>query len=87
MLSVGMTKDEIMNKFGTFSCNWLINPWKIEPLYSKGSSKYEVVYYVIKKKLPFQSVKAKNLTPLVFKDGKLIGWGNIYLRDIRYKIQ
>jgi len=87
-LEVGMTKTKVMKKMGEFTCRWLVNPWKVEPLVAKGRSKYRVVYYIIRKKRPFNPVKAlRDLTPLVFKDGKLIGWGNDFLRDIRKKIR
>ncbi len=43
-LEVGMTKTKVMKKMGEFTCRWLVNPWKVEPLVAKGRSKYSVVY-------------------------------------------
>ncbi len=62
-------------------CNEQINnPYRSEIL--KGKDKvFEVLYYYTDMKKGYGGITDDDLTPLVFDDGKLIGWGWSFLQD------
>jgi outer membrane protein assembly factor BamE (lipoprotein component of BamABCDE complex) len=79
-LSIGMTKDEVLALMGTNTSKThdgiVNNPWTSESFTDKGGVQTEVWYYVTRKNQPFTPVRRSLTTPVVFKDGKVIGWGN-----------
>jgi len=96
-LSVGMTKEQataIMGhksgggRFGEPTVN---SPYKSEILQGKEKT-FEVLYYYTDIKSVVYTanpatITDDELTPLVFDNGKLIGWGTSFLEDIKkYKI-
>lgn len=66
------------------------NPYKSEILYSKDKT-FEVLYYYVEKKQETKvdswgwsqpvSINDDELTPLVFDNGILVGWGRNFLQD------
>jgi len=91
-LSAGMTKDQAMAAMGTDTvrarcCFWTVkinNPYKTEILEGQGL-KFEVLYYYANVQDWDCGVDESDLTPLVFQDGKLIGWGESFLRETTIK--
>ena len=96
-LSVGMTKEQataIMGhksgggRFGEPTVN---SPYKSEILPGKDKT-FEVLYYYTDVESTVYTanpatVTDDELTPLIFDNGKLIGWGTDFLEDIKkYKI-
>ena len=85
-LSIGMTKQQLTELMGTFqsktSNSVVPNPYVIEPILISGKT-YEVLWYLTKKYPPFTPVKKSQATPVVLKDGKVIGWGDSYLGSIK----
>ena len=94
-LSLGMTKDQALNTMGKESfknANWteisenrkitrgmtITNPYRSEILQGKDKT-LEVIYYVTDDKNNDGAIQDDELTPLVFDEGKLIGWGNSFL--------
>lgn len=75
-LSVGMTKSQVMEIMGTFSArtrdSMVPNPYRIEP-FSVGNTQYEVLYYLTKRYPPFTPIKESQTTPVVLKNGRVIG--------------
>lgn len=59
----------------------LNNPYRTEILQTTGRS-LEVVYYVTGLKDSGCTVNDDGLTPLVFENSKLIGWGNEFLTEV-----
>lgn len=57
------------------------NPYKNETLRGKDDKSFEVIYYVTDDKNQDGAVSDDELTPLVFDNGKLIGWGWSFLQD------
>jgi hypothetical protein len=96
-LSVGMTKEQALaimgNKSGggTFGEPTVNSPYKSEILQGKDKT-FEVLYYYTDIKSAIYianpaTITDDELTPLVFDNGKLIGWGADFLEDIKkYKI-
>jgi hypothetical protein len=92
-LSVGMTKEQVLatmghkkggGRFGEPTVN---SPYKSEILPS-GDKTFEVLYYYTDAKSAIYianpaTVTDDELTPLVFDNGKLIGWGTEFLEDIK----
>ena len=96
-LSVGMTKEQALaimghksggGRFGEPTVN---SPYKSEILQGKDKT-FEVLYYYTDIKSAIYTanpatITDDELTPLVFDNGKLIGWGADFLEDIKkYKI-
>jgi len=54
------------------------NPYRSEILQGKEKT-FEIVYYVTDVKRDDGAITDDELTPLVFDDGKLIGWGSGFL--------
>lgn len=61
------------------------NPYRSEILQGK-EKKFEIVYYVTDVKRDDGTITDDELTPLVFDDGKLIGWGFGFLESKHTKI-
>jgi len=95
-LSIGMTKGEVLGIMpkgkGTvipFAGPYtgligrgitINNPYRSEILQGKDKT-FEVIYYVTDIKTKESVVTDDDLTPLVFDNGKLIGWGWNFLND------
>lgn len=99
-LSMGMTKNEVLNTMGTETKtakvalyqygNWaetpvesmkINNPYRNEILRGKDDKTFEVLYYVTDVRKSDTNTSEDELTPLVFDNGKLIGWGWSFLND------
>jgi hypothetical protein len=82
-LTVGLRKDVAMEMMGTEASKgvfmWIDNPYRSETLTGKDGKSYEVLYYYTELKQRDDRITDDELTPLVFHDGKLIGWGYPFL--------
>lgn len=58
----------------------ITNPYRSEILQGKDRT-FEVIYYVTDVKKDDNAITDDELTPLVFDNGKLIGWGQSFLQD------
>lgn len=85
-LSIGMTKQQVMETMGTFqskTANSVVpNPYISEPILVSGKT-YEVLWYLTKKYPPFTPIKKSQATPVVIKDGKVMGWGDSFLASVK----
>jgi len=91
-LSIGMTKDEVLKVMGTSSRTGnffeghavIENPYKSETVQG-GNETFEVFYYLTD---PYEDrggwfktdMTYDELTPLLFRNGLLAGWGDDFLR-------
>jgi len=82
-LSTGMRKDVAKEIMGTDPAKglfmWIDNPYRTETLTGKDGKVYEVLYYYTDLKQRDDKITDDELTPLVFQDGNLIGWGYPFL--------
>ena len=82
-LSTGMRKDVAKEIMGTDPAKglfmWIDNPYRTETLTGKDGKVYEVLYYYTDLKQRDDKITHDELTPLVFQDGNLIGWGYPFL--------
>lgn len=100
-LSIGMSKDEAIGVMGTqpFSAGGtdfftgrkgkevtINNPYRSEILQGKDKT-FEVIYYVTDDKTNNGAIVDDDLTPLIFDNGKLIGWGYRFLQDNAHKYE
>jgi hypothetical protein len=92
-LSVGMTKEQALaimgNKSGggRFGEPTVNSPYKSEILQGKDKT-FEVLYYYTDVESTVYTANPATilddeLTPLIFDNGKLIGWGADFLEDIK----
>ena len=88
-LSAGMTKQEVLDITGrrrvccttTGATTKIINnPYSSEILVAKGKT-LEVLYYYTDRKHAGFAVRDEDLTPVIFEDGRLIGWGWNFLNE------
>jgi len=64
-----------------FSPMWTIkNPCKVETVQGNDGKPLDVRYYVISSKSRLKEIPDEEMTPLVFEDEKLIGWGWEFLQ-------
>lgn len=94
-LSAGMSRSEALNTMGTGNCVYecdvvpqkpkvkvrLNNPYRTETVQTTGKT-LEVIYFITDFKNNNCVVNDEELTPLVFENSKLIGWGNNFLSEI-----
>jgi hypothetical protein len=78
-ISIGMTKSEVMAVMGDFiseTPNSLVpNPYMTEP-FSILKTQYEVLYYLTQPYIPFTAIKLSQATPVILKNGHVVGWGD-----------
>lgn len=90
-LSIGMTKEEVLRIMGTRTTKayqgWdggfvdiINNPYRSETLQGKDKT-FEVLYYYTDIKKADSAITDDELTPLVFEESKLVGWGWGFLQD------
>ena len=82
-LTVGLRKQVAMEMMGTEPSKgvfmWIDNPYRTETLTGKDGKGYEVLYYYTGLKQRDDKITDDELTPLVFHEGRLIGWGYPFL--------
>lgn len=91
-IAVGMDKEQVMDIMGrdviqARCCFWRVpiaNPYKTEILQGQGKS-FEVLYYFTDAPDTDCRIDEENLTPLVFLDGEIIGWGDGFMREVTVK--
>ncbi|MBU1299143.1 MAG: DUF3192 domain-containing protein [Bacteroidetes bacterium] len=88
-LKIGMTKSEVLSIMGTETINTggepelVTNPYKIETFRGQSGKTYETLFYYTDVKQRDGVISDDELTPIVFEDGNLIGWGNSFFSDIK----
>ena len=89
-LSIGMDKGDALKLMGTRTMKVktdilhsvvINNPYRSEILQGKDKT-LEVYYYVTDDKYDDNIIRDNDLTPLVFGDGKLMGWGQNFVKDL-----
>jgi len=78
-LSVGMSRDEVISLMGVQTARTpdgvVNNPWTVETSVGKDGAQYEALYYIVRKNQPFTPVRKSLATAIVFKNGKVLSWG------------
>jgi hypothetical protein len=85
-LALGMTKDQVITLMKSYTTavrsGPLNNPYKTES-FQRDSDNYEVLYYLTRKHPPFRSIADSQATPVVLKNGAVVGWGQSALTGLR----
>ena len=80
-LSVGMTKQEVLEVMGTITLQaigeTITNPYRTE-MHRLGGHYFEVILYYTDLKSQGSTITDDELTPIIMKDGRLDGWGWSY---------
>jgi|SRR5450759_560207 hypothetical protein len=83
-LTVGISKSAVLEAMGTKNAtafnSHISNPFRTETFQDKSGAQYEILYYATEDTLPFQPAGNAQMTPLILKNGALIGWGSISLK-------
>jgi hypothetical protein len=97
-LSMGMSKNDVLDTMGTKTirtyASWtgtgpgeiITNPYRSEILKGKDKT-FEVLYYYTDIKKSDGAITDDELTPFVFEDDILIGWGWSFLQDNMQKYE
>ncbi len=92
-LSRGLTKQQVVQIMGTRSIDAMgyriTNPYKSEVLRLGEEKGLEILYYYTETKRADNAITDDELTPLIFDQGELTGWGWNFLEDIirRYGLE
>lgn len=83
-LAVGMSKEEMLSVMGSgrdiqaynlySPAKKFSNPYK-SGIYRSGGTEYEVVFYYTDIHKADGKVTEDELTPIIFRDGRVLGWG------------
>lgn len=77
-ISPGLTKKEVVEIMGTREATvrstHVSNPYKRD-FFNMDNDQYEVLYYLTRRYSPYTAVKESQATPIVIKNGVVIGLG------------
>ena len=86
-----MSKNDVLKTMGTRTKYTIelrvTNPWRTETLKGKDGKFHEELFYYTDIKKRDGAITDDELTPIVLKDGKVIGWGWGFLNDNVTKYQ
>lgn len=85
-LTLGMTREQVVTLMKNYTSSVrdgpLSNPYKTES-FQRESDSYEVLYYLTRKHPPFTSIRDSQATPVVLKNGAVVGWGQSAMTGLR----
>lgn len=77
-LRIGMTRGEVVALMKSSTTEVrdgpLSNPYRTES-FQRGADIYEVLYYLTRRHPPFTPIRDWQATPVVLKNGTVVGWG------------
>ncbi len=85
-ISPGLTKKEVVEIMGTreatIKSTHVSNPYKRD-FFSLDNDEYEILYYLTRRYPSFTAVKESQATPIVIKNGKVVGIGAEALKRVK----
>lgn len=81
-LTAGMNKFEVLQIMGTQTFENINNPYKVETPRGANGHVYEVLFYHTELRNQDDLIADDELTPIVFLDNQLIGWGWAFLSSM-----
>ena len=87
-LNIGMSKAEVHSIMGQKTVRSFNNPYRTAMKYNKNNEPLEVFYYWTDG-LSDDGIQDHELTPVVFVNGKVIGWGREFFSEYinKYEIR
>lgn len=76
-LRIGMSQEEVLGLMG--------KPWKSEA-FLKDDEGFTVLYYLTQR-IPDGATTDDEMTPIVLKEGQLVGWGRRFFSDVRVEVK
>jgi hypothetical protein len=73
-LKISMTKDQVVALMKPYTAGHLTNPYRQESFQRDGAT-FEVLWYLTRPHRMFVSIKDAQATPVVLKNGSVVGWG------------
>ncbi len=92
-ISLGMKKQEVKEIMGTKTFyqrnpyTLVPNPYRIESIRTEAGKNYEIIFYYTDLKKQDGALTDDEMTPLVFENGILIGWGWLFVEDKTKKLR
>ncbi len=84
-LTLGMDKAQVIAVMGSFQAEAndgnIPNPFRSEVLMD-GANSYEILRYWTSNPPPFVHIRDRDTTPVVLKNGKVVGWGEAAVNGI-----
>lgn len=80
-LAIGINKFEVLQTMGTETIGTVNNPYRVETPLDKDGQLLEVLFYHTDVRKEDKLISDNELTPIVLKDNKLIGWGWAFLSE------
>jgi len=80
LLEVGMTKQEVLKKFGKSNSSEFRNPFKREVKSLSNGSVQEALFFITDV-IPDGKNTDEELTPVMLIDNKVVGWGWSFYRE------
>jgi Protein of unknown function (DUF3192) len=85
-LALGMTKAEVLSTMGTATYVTdtgltITNPYRSEILRGKNNAVFEILFYYTDVKRADDAITDDELTPVILEEGKVVGWGWLFLQD------
>jgi len=85
-LTLGMTKAQVQQTMTDcvtrVHSTYYTNPFRSD-MVQKGGDSYEVMYYLTKDHPPFTPIRESQATPVVLKNGAVVGWGPSAVQGIK----
>ena len=88
LLERGMTEQEVTDRIGSSGSSDIPNPFRSE-MYPAGEDEFKILFFYTNRTLADGDIEDDELTPVVFKNGLLDGWGWSYWENtaLRYNIR
>lgn len=76
-MQIGMPQEQVTQLMG--------KPWKTEA-FLENEKAHTILYYVTQR-IPDGTTTDEEMTPVVFREGFLIGWGRSFFSDLRVEVK
>lgn len=86
-LRIGMSQQEVRGLMGNLLADSndgpVRNPFRTEGFVTDSGVRYEILYYYTRQYRKFHSIMDGDLTPILFRNGQVAGWGWGVLREVK----
>jgi Protein of unknown function (DUF3192) len=79
-LSLGMTREQVIQIMGTKDFKYVTNPYRTEAFTTPDGKHVEILYYATANRRNDAAYLGDELTPIVLEEGVVVGWGWTHVR-------